>query len=123
MNPANLVHLWENLQRTAINATSADNTIAAASAGEKIVVMQMILSVDADSVFSFEDGVGGSVLCGPHNIFAQTGNALLPGASNGLVVLPFSPIGWFETSVNTLLNLTKTGGDIGGSLDYIRLNF
>jgi hypothetical protein len=36
------------------------------------------------------------------------------------IVLPFNPVGWFETSDATLLNMELSGGQsVDGSLVYI----
>jgi hypothetical protein len=56
----------------------------------------------------FESGAGGTAL---------TGQMIL--AANGGFVLPFSPIGWFETAANTLLNLELAGATtVDGNLMY-----
>lgn len=76
-------------------ATSGNNTLLAAQgAGNKIRVHQLML-VSAGTVnVRFESGADGTALSGQMNLVANTG-----------FVLPYSPIGWFETAANTLLNL------------------
>lgn len=76
-------------------ATSGDNTLLAAQgSGNKIRVHQLML-VSAGTVnVRFESGAGGTALTGQMNLVANTG-----------FVLPYSPIGWFETAGNALLNL------------------
>jgi len=90
-------------------ATSGDNTlVAAAGAGNKIRVHQLLL-VSAGTVNArFESGAGGTALTGQMNLVANTG-----------FVLPFSPIGWFETAANTLLNLELSAAvSVDGVLAY-----
>lgn len=90
-------------------ASSGDNTlVAAAGASNKIRVHQLFL-VSAGTVnVRFESGAGGTALTGQMNLVANTG-----------FVLPFSPIGWFETAADTLLNLELSGAvSVDGSLAY-----
>lgn len=76
-------------------ATSGDNTLLAAQgAGNKIRVHQLMLVAAGTTTVRFESGAGGTALSGQMNLVANTG-----------FVLPYSPIGWFETAANTLLNL------------------
>lgn len=76
-------------------ATSGDNTLLAAQgAGNKIRVHQLMLVAAGTTTVRFESGAGGTALTGQMNLVANTG-----------FVLPYSPIGWFETAANTLLNL------------------
>lgn len=79
--------------------TSGDNTIVAAqAAGQKIRVYQAFL-VSAGTVnVRFESGASGTALTGQMNLVANVG-----------FVLPFSPLGWFETAAATLLNLELSG--------------
>lgn len=82
--------------RAAISAASSgDNTLLAAQgSGNKILVHQVLLVAVTAVTVRFESGAGGTALTGQMSI----------GATQGFV-LPFSPIGWFETAANTLLNL------------------
>lgn len=76
-------------------ATSGDNTLLAAQgAGNKIRVHQLFLVAAGTTTVRFESGAGGTALTGQMNLVANTG-----------FVLPYSPVGWFETAANTLLNL------------------
>jgi len=68
------------------------------------------LFVNTDCTIRFEDGAGGPALTGFSYFTAKTANVLL---------LPFSLSGWFETSVNTLLNLEVSAGNVGGVIGYI----
>ena len=93
------------------DATSGDNTIVAAVTGKKIRVLQAFL-VSAGTVNTrFESGAGGTALTGQMNLIANTG-----------FVLPFSPLGWFETAASTLLNLELSGAiSVDGSLTYVEV--
>lgn len=58
---------------------------------------------------AFEDGAGGTELTGQ-----------MAFAANGGIACPFNPVGWFETSANTLLNLElDAAANVRGHLTYI----
>jgi hypothetical protein len=90
-------------------ATSGDNTlVAAAGAGNKIRVHQLMLVAAGTVNARFESGAGGTALSGQMNLVANTG-----------FVLPYSPIGWFETAANTLLNLELSAAvSVDGVMAY-----
>ncbi len=92
-------------------ATSGDNTLVAAVVGKKIRVVSLLL-VSAGTVNArFEDGAGGSALSGQMNLVANSG-----------FTLPFNPVGWFETTANTLLNLELSAAiSVDGMLTYIEV--
>jgi hypothetical protein len=92
-------------------ATSGDNTILAAVSAKKIRVLAAFL-VSAGTVnVRFESGAGGTALTGQMNLVANTG-----------FVLPFNPVGWFETASNTLLNLELSAAiSVDGSLVYVEV--
>lgn len=82
--------------------SSGNNTLLAAQgASNKIKVHQAILVANADVVVRFQSGAGGTALTGQMSLAAKSG-----------FVLPFSPVGWFVTAANTLLNL-ELGGTVG----------
>lgn len=90
-------------------ATSGDNTLISAVASKKIRVLAVFLIAAGTVTARFESGAGGTALTGQMNLIANTG-----------FVLPFSPVGWFETAVNTLLNLELSGAvSVDGSLVYV----
>jgi hypothetical protein len=90
------------------HATSGNNTIVTAVADKKIRVHQCVLNVAADVTIRFESGADGTALSGQFQVKAGSG-----------FVLPFSPMGWFETGVNTLLNLELSGAvSVDGVLGY-----
>jgi hypothetical protein len=91
------------------HAVSGDNTlVAAAGASNIILVHQLFLVAAAAVTVRFESGTGGTALTGQMNIAANQG-----------FVLPFSPIGWFQTAANTLLNLELSSAtSVDGCLVY-----
>ena len=91
-------------------ASSGNNTLVAAVSGKKIRVLALFITMTGTLVtIRFEDGAGGTALTG------QMG----PTAGQP-IVLPFSPVGWFETSDATLLNMELSGAQsVDGALTYI----
>lgn len=91
------------------NATSGDNTIVAAQGASNIILVHQVLLVASAAVtVRFESGAGGTALTGQMQIAANQG-----------FVLPFSPVGWFKTAANTLLNLELSGAtSVDGVLVY-----
>ena len=91
-------------------ASSGDNTLVAAVSGKKIRVLALFATMTGTAVtIRFEDGAGGTALTG------QMG----PTAGQ-TIVLPFNPVGWFETSAATLLNMELGGAQsVDGALVYI----
>lgn len=94
------------------DAASGDNTIVAAVSGKKIRVLSFFLVADGAVTVAFEDGASGTALTGDMSM-----------AANGVLVVPHNPHGWFETSVNTLLNI-ELGGAVGvrGALTYVEVD-
>ena len=93
-------------------ASSGDNTLVAAVTGKKIRVLAAFFTMTGTAVtIRFESGAGGTALTG------QMG----PTAGQ-TIVLPFNPVGWFETSDATLLNMELSGGQsVDGALVYIEV--
>lgn len=92
-------------------ASSGDNTLVAAVAGKKIRVLAAFVQSAGTVNVRFEDGAGGTALTGQMNNVANTG-----------FVLPFNPVGWFETTANTLLNLELSGAvSVDGCLTYVEV--
>ena len=99
------------VKHAAIDAASrGNNTLVAAVSGKKIRVLALFITMTGTLVtIRFEDGAGGTALTG------QMG----PTAGQ-TIVLPFSPVGWFETSDATLLNMELSGAQsVDGALTYI----
>ena len=92
-------------------ATSGDNTLVAAVASKKIRVLSLWLVASAAVNTRFESGASGTALTGQANL-----------AANGGYVLPFSPVGHFETASGVLLNLELSGAvSVDGSLCYVEV--
>lgn len=91
------------------HAVSGDNTLVAAQgAGNMIRVHQCILVCAAAMTVRFESGAGGAPLTGQMQFAANAG-----------FVLPFSPVGWFTTAANALLNLELSSAvSVDGVLKY-----
>ena len=93
------------------DALSPDNTIIAAVTGKKIVVVALFMVAAGSVVVRFEDGIAGTALTGQMNLTTNSG-----------FTLPFNPVGWFETSVNTLLNMElDTTVSVDGSIVYVEI--
>ncbi len=90
-------------------AASGDNTLIAAVAGKKARILSLLLVASAAVNARFEDGAAGAALSGQMNLTTNSG-----------FVLPYNPLGWFETTANTLLNLELSGAtSVDGLLTYI----
>lgn len=93
-------------------ALNGDNTLVAAVTGKKIRVLGCFAIMTGTAVtIRFESGAGGTALTGQ----------MTPTQGGGFV-LPFSPVGWFETAAGSLLNLELGGAQsVDGSLVYIEV--
>lgn len=90
-------------------ATSGNNTLLSAQgASNKIRVHSCFLIAAGTVTARFESGADGTALTGQMNLVANSG-----------FVLPFNPVGWFETAANTLLNLELSAAvSVDGSFQY-----
>lgn len=92
-------------------ATSGNNTLIAAVTSKKIRVLAVYMVAAAAVYARFESGADGTALSGQMNL-----------AANGGFVLPFNPVGWFETASNTLLNLELSAANsVDGSIVYVEV--
>ena len=92
-------------------ATSGDNTLVAAVASRKIRVISAFLVANGDVTVRFESGASGTALTGQMDLTTNSG-----------FTLPHNPAGWFETAVNTLLNLELDAAvSVDGCLTYIEV--
>jgi len=96
----------------AINvAASGDNTIVSAVSGKKIRVLSYSLVCGAAVNARWEDGAGGTALSG-----------IMEFAANSGISVPYSPVGHFETTANTILNLELSGAvSVDGHLVYVEI--
>jgi hypothetical protein len=92
-------------------SSSGNNTLVAAVASKKIRVVAATFMSNGTVNAKFQSGAGGTDLTGLYYMVANTGG-----------VLPYNPVGWFETAVNTLLNFNLSGAvAVGGSLTYVEV--
>jgi hypothetical protein len=91
-------------------ATSGNNTLRTnPNAGKKIRVLAMMIVAGAAGNIYFTSDAGGTVIFG-----GSTNKINL--AANGGFVLPFNPVGWFETAADAdlVMNASSTGPFSGG---------
>lgn len=89
-------------------ATSGDNTLLAASTGNKIRVHSYVLVADTSVTVAFESGASGTALTGDMKL-----------AAGVPLVAPFQREGYFDCTVAELLNLELGGAvQVSGHLTY-----
>lgn len=96
-------------------ATNGNNTLLAAVTNKKIRVLQMMVMAAGTVNMYITSGAGGTVIFGGStqkiNLVASTG-----------FVLPYSPVGWFETAASTLLNANLSAAvAISGGFVYVEV--
>lgn len=104
----------QQIKRAVVDAaTTPDNTLVAAVTGKKIRVLAMFAVMTGTAVtLRFESGTGGTALTGQ----------MQPSQGGGFV-LPFNPVGWFETASGELLNLELGGAQsVDGVLVYAEVD-
>jgi hypothetical protein len=74
-----------------VNLIGGSTIVAAQGAGVKIRVVSMFISAGAGLSVRMQSG-------------SNSKGPLLSLAANGSLVLPFNPLGWFETNANEPLN-------------------
>lgn len=93
-------------------SSSGNNTLVSAVTSKKIRVLAYNFTAAGAVNAKFQDGAGGTDL---------TGLTYCDAAGAGKVA-GFNPVGWFETSSNTLLNLNLSGAvAVGGELVYVEV--
>ena len=99
--------------RLPVNVSGAgDNSLIAALPGKKALLVAGLFMASATVTVRFEDGAAGPDLSGDISLIANVG-----------FVIPYLPIGWALTSVNTALNLNLSAGvQIGGFLVYVPIS-
>jgi hypothetical protein len=102
----------KTIKRAVISCpTSGNNTIVAAVADKKIKVLSVCLVAAAAVTVRFESGADGTALTGVMSLDAKSGFVLNAPADPNCH--------WFETGVNTLLNLELGGAvQVSGMLAY-----
>ena len=101
-----------------INIT-ATGTLVAAVTSKIIRVLSLFMTIDegaGDEIYTFKSGAGGTALTG--GLF--TGGISTPVLQ---IVLPFNPVGWFETASGSLLELSLAGSTpvADGALTYLEV--
>lgn len=101
---------YSSILRKNINANvNGNNTVIAATPSASIVVYGLEISTSGIVTATFQSNAGGTALAGPHylNAYQQ-------------LILPYSPVGWFQTSTSHLLNLNLVGSSpsVGGFILY-----
>lgn len=92
-------------------SSSGDNTLVAAVASKKLRVLSYTLVAAGAVTCRFEDGAGGTAKSGVMSL-----------AANGILSVPFSAVGHFETTANTLLNLELGGAvSVAGHICYVEV--
>jgi hypothetical protein len=100
-----------DIKRAVIATSAENNTIVAAVTSKKIRVLSLFITAVAAMTVRFESATGGTALTGAMTMAAGTP-----------LVLPYNPLGWFETVAGELLNLeTATSNDCDGALQYIEV--
>ena len=101
-----------NFKRAAFDAAAGNIALVAAVSGKKIALHAIIMAADtADGTFAIEDGSGGTRLIGRMEVLIDQ-----------QIVLPFSPVPWAVTSVNTVLNLEATTTGAAGVVIYAEID-
>ena len=93
-------------------ASSGDNTVVAAVTAKKIRVLAGFFTMTGTAVtIRFESAASGTALTGQ-----------MTPSQGQTVVLPFNPLGWFETVAGELLNLELGGAQsVDGALTYVEV--
>lgn len=100
-----------DIKRAVIDTSSGDNTLVAAVTGKKIRVLSLFLTAAAAAAIRFESATSGTALTG-----------VIALAQATPFVLPYNPLGWFETNAGELLNAEMTTSNaVDGALQYIEV--
>lgn len=92
-------------------SSSGDNTLVAAVTSKKIRVLALWLTSNGSVNIKFESGAAGTDLTGLAYLVVNTG-----------FVLPYNPVGWFESASGVLLNVNLSAAvAVGGSLVYVEV--
>jgi len=105
-----------------INLT-ATGTLVAAVTGKKIRVLSVFMTIEVvtgDETYTFKDGAAGTAISGAIGDTAMTVLATVPPIPCSM---PFCPVGLFETTAATLLELSLAGTtpNAQGFLTYVEV--
>ena len=94
-------------------SASGDNPVVSTASGKKVRVLAGWLTMTGTAVtIQFKSGVGGA-------LEEPLSGAMTPSQGQ-TIVLPFNPVGWFETSTNVGLNIELGGAQsVDGGLVYV----
>jgi hypothetical protein len=97
------------VQFAKIDQAATATLVAAQVAGVKIRVVALFLVNTSAQSLTFKSGAAGTAL---------TGAMALP--ATGVLVLPFSTQGWFETAAAALLELSQSGAtQVSGAIAWV----
>lgn len=100
------------VQFAKIDQAATGTLVAAQAAGVKIRVVGLFLVNTAAQTLTFKSGAAGTAL---------TGAMALP--ATGVLVLPFNPQGWFETTAAALLELSQSGAtQVSGAIQWVAVS-
>ncbi len=107
----------------ALIAIAATGTLVAAVVGKKIRVLAVAMTIEVvtgDETYTFKSAAAGTALTGAIGDTAMTVLVTVPPIP---FVLPFSPVGWFETISGELLELSLAGTtpNAKGCLVYVEV--
>lgn len=96
---------------TITSSTSGNLTVVAAVTSKKIRVVSLYMVAGGTVSVSTNSSSVGPAIAGVASLATNTG-----------VVLPFNPVGWFETASGASLNLNLSASQVvGGALTYIEV--
>ena len=98
---------------TYVKISQATTTaLVAAQTGAKIRVVELFLVNTTAQTLTFNSAAGGTALTGAMAL-----------AANGVLVLPFSQQGWFETAAAALLELAQSGAtQVSGAFGWVAVS-
>jgi len=94
---------------------NGNNTVLSAVGGKRLRVLSMALVASTATGLHITDGPSGPGIYASSAFTSQF-------AANGGIVLPFNPLGWFQTTSGSavVFNISATSS-IGGSLTYVQV--
>jgi hypothetical protein len=124
--PAKFFHLTEKGELKMVETgwlyalinVAASGTLVSGTSGAKIRVLACVLDANnGNATAYFTSSTGPTRLCG--NLFLSSGAADYSTAT-GQLVMPYSPVGWFETAAGDDLDIVLEDGSagVGGLLVY-----
>lgn len=99
-----------------IEHSAGSHTLCAGQAGKLIRVHQIMIKPAEDATIEFLSNT--TSLTGAMPVFAVATTLLSSVSSDGPLLAPYSPVGWFVCAAGEDLKMTTTGGDVAGSIAY-----